>query len=256
MQEHKKASANLRGTLKFLNGPLSGQEIKLRRDATILGRDSGNLVILDDSEVSSNHCQIQKVGEDYQVFDMNSTNGTFVNDQRIVKAKLKSGDVLTVGRTKFKFALEEEANVRHLNTTFHSSLKKSDTKTTFLGTVLEKEIAADRISGMVLSIQYPDKQKEEVQLFQKLVFIGRSTPFGKFEKDSELSRKHFLIKLNDHGELFIEDQNSTNGTFLNNQRIKGMHKFDFNDEIFIGSGIRIRVKPLAESASGRKSGGF
>jgi pSer/pThr/pTyr-binding forkhead associated (FHA) protein len=56
----------------------------------------------------------------------------------------------------------------------------------------------------------------------------------------EISRKHLLIKLNDHGEVFVEDQGSTNGTYLNGAKIKGMHPLNASDTIRLGS-IEVKV---------------
>jgi pSer/pThr/pTyr-binding forkhead associated (FHA) protein len=51
--------------------------VKLRRDATILGREKGDILIKD-REISSTHCQIQFIEGVYHIFDMNSTNGTLL----------------------------------------------------------------------------------------------------------------------------------------------------------------------------------
>ena len=78
-----------------------------------------------------------------------------------------------------------------------------------------------------------------------MFFIGRASSFGKFEHDPEISRRHLLVKVNDTGEIFIEDKGSTNGSYLNGKRINGMHLVGPQDEIKVGtSTIRIRTKFL------------
>jgi pSer/pThr/pTyr-binding forkhead associated (FHA) protein len=56
--------------------------------------------ILDVALVSRLHCRLTAGGENLEVVDLSSTNGTFVNDKRIEKARLKTGDRLRIGRVE------------------------------------------------------------------------------------------------------------------------------------------------------------
>lgn len=240
----KKPAGDKRGVLYFLDGKQS-EAFKLRRDATIFGREKGDIVI-DDHEISSTHCQIQNINGVYHLFDMNSTNGTFVNNERIVKSKLNDGDVVTVGQTSFRFALEDESNVRHISTIFKTKDKKSgvaDSKASLVDTLIENELRSTQQSALVLSIIYLDGSTDEIELQQRTLYIGRASSFGKFEQDPEISRKHLMVKVNDTGEVFIEDQGSTNGSFLNGKKITGMHLVRPQDEVKVGtSTLKIRAK--------------
>jgi len=234
-----------RGVLYGVDGKGSGQAIKLRRDATLFGREKGDILI-EDHEISSTHCQIQNINGVYHVFDMNSTNGTFVNKERIVKSRLTSGDIITVGQSSFRFQLEDEAQVRHIATIFKSKEKRSlsDSKApSLVDTLIEGELRSTHSESIELRITYQDGTKEEVELNQKTLFVGRASSFGKFEQDPEISRKHLLVKLNDTGQVFIEDQGSTNGSFLNGKRITGMHLVQPEDQVKVGTAvIKIRAK--------------
>lgn len=228
-----KSSHEKRGVLVGLSESGSKEMVKLRRDATILGRDKADIVI-HDAEVSATHCQIQNIGDAYHIFDMNSSNGTYVNGVRIVKAKLQEGDVIRIGQTQFRFVMEDERNVRHIPTLFKS--RKSNTNS-IVDTLIEKELKEPQ-AMIVLHIIYPSGAAETVELPQKVVIIGRASSFGKFDRDSQISRKHLLIKLNDTGEIFAEDQGSTNGSQLNGKPMTGMHLVQPKDEIRVG-GCRI-----------------
>ena len=74
--------------------------------AVSIGREAGNTVQLDDNEVSRRHAEIRRVGESFTVADLKSSNGTFVNNRRIERADLRSGDQIHVGRSVLAFALE------------------------------------------------------------------------------------------------------------------------------------------------------
>jgi pSer/pThr/pTyr-binding forkhead associated (FHA) protein len=234
-----KSKNESRAVLYFVNRS-DGDAIKLRRDSTILGREKGD-VLVNDTEVSSTHCQIQNINGAYHLFDMNSTNGTFLNKNRIVKVKLAHGDIITIGKTSFKFALEEDAKVRHISTIFKSAQKNDPNhKTSLVDTLIEGEIRQKKGYSLNLKIRYQDGSSEDINLPQRLVYIGRATSFGKFEDDSEISRKHALIKLNDHGDVFVEDQGSTNGSFVNGNKIKGMTQIKTGDVLKVG-GIEIII---------------
>ncbi len=56
--------------------------------------------ILDVALVSRLHCRITAAADNLEVVDLSSTNGTFVNDQRVEKAQLKTGDRLRIGRVE------------------------------------------------------------------------------------------------------------------------------------------------------------
>ncbi len=72
-----------------------------------LGRDKANDIVLDDKLVSRRHAVIQKIGEEYFLEDLGSTNGTLLNGQRVpprsyVRLSLK--DTLLIGRTELSLA--------------------------------------------------------------------------------------------------------------------------------------------------------
>jgi pSer/pThr/pTyr-binding forkhead associated (FHA) protein len=56
--------------------------------------------ILDAALVSRLHCRLEAAGETLLVVDLDSTNGTFVNDKRVERARLASGDRLRIGRVE------------------------------------------------------------------------------------------------------------------------------------------------------------
>jgi pSer/pThr/pTyr-binding forkhead associated (FHA) protein len=238
--QKKMPASEKRGVLYLISGKGVKDAVKLRRDATILGREKGD-VLIEDTEVSASHCQIQNINDVYHVFDMNSTNGTFVNKERILKARLSPGDVITIGTTALKFELEDERAVRHLATIFKAS-RNSENRTgaTIVDTLIENELRTTQSFTVVIKATYPDKSTEELELRQRLIYIGRASSFGKFDQDSEMSRKHLLIKINDLGQVFLEDQGSTNGVFVNGRRLRGMFPIGGDDEVKVG-GCVIRV---------------
>jgi two-component system NtrC family sensor kinase len=72
--------------------------------AVSIGREAGNLVKLDDHEVSRRHAEIRRVGEGFILGDLKSSNGTFVNDVKVERVELSSGDRIRIGRSVLFFS--------------------------------------------------------------------------------------------------------------------------------------------------------
>ena len=72
------------------------------RDGLTIGRKIGNQIALKDGLVSSRHCQIVRRKGSWYVEDLNSTNGTFLNDKRVTRAPFRPGDVLKLGRYRLR----------------------------------------------------------------------------------------------------------------------------------------------------------
>ena len=72
--------------------------------AVTIGRESGNVVQLDDKEASRRHAEIRRVGDGFVLGDLKSSNGTFVNDRQVERAELAGGDRIRIGRTVLVYA--------------------------------------------------------------------------------------------------------------------------------------------------------
>ena len=71
-----------------------------------VGRDVSNDIVVDDDQTSAHHMKIACVGREFQVEDLGTTNGTYVNGTRIQgPAKLKNEDLVKIGTTIFKFVV-------------------------------------------------------------------------------------------------------------------------------------------------------
>lgn len=99
--------------LIVINGRSVGKMYKVQNDRTFIGRAPDCDVLVDDEGVSRRHAYIQRGVESYEVVDNNSTNGIFINGQRVRGHVLKDGDRLQVGSStilKFSFQDEMEEN--------------------------------------------------------------------------------------------------------------------------------------------------
>jgi two-component system, NtrC family, sensor kinase len=92
-------------SLFVIQGPDQGGRFELDSPGAtlLLGRDPANRLQVHDTEVSRRHAEIRRVGEKFLVADLGSSNGTFVNNERIEQKELASGDQLQIGRTVMLF---------------------------------------------------------------------------------------------------------------------------------------------------------
>jgi pSer/pThr/pTyr-binding forkhead associated (FHA) protein len=84
-------------------------QIVLKQGDMNIGRRTGSEILLDNMAVSGNHASIFTIGEDSFVQDLNSTNGTFVNNKRVAKHHLANGDVVTIGNHSLTYLNEKAA---------------------------------------------------------------------------------------------------------------------------------------------------
>jgi pSer/pThr/pTyr-binding forkhead associated (FHA) protein len=124
------------------------KEFVLGTTATI-GRLPDNTVVIDNPAVSGHHARIVHQGEALVLEDLESTNGTFVNDQHVTRHALKHGDVILVGKHRLVFdsaaAGEPEAaapaQLKNLGDTVYLDTKKHRA---LLATLRDARAAADR----------------------------------------------------------------------------------------------------------------
>lgn len=80
------------------SGPTPGKVFPLEGDIITIGRESENIIVINDAEVSRKHTQLILQGGKYIASDLGSTNGTFVNGQRLTgQHVLLPGEVISLG---------------------------------------------------------------------------------------------------------------------------------------------------------------
>lgn len=95
-----------------LNGP-SGRIVLGPAEITV-GRLSSNQLMVNDPKASSRHATISPAGQGYSITDLGSTNGTFVNDQRLspnIPFTLHPGDKIRIGDTTFTYEVAGAAPI-------------------------------------------------------------------------------------------------------------------------------------------------
>ena len=93
--------------LKFENSVL--KEITMSQAPTTIGRLPDNTIQIDNLAVSGHHARITWANDHYEIEDLGSLNGTYVNSERVGKAKLRHCDVVKIGKHELEFKNEGPA---------------------------------------------------------------------------------------------------------------------------------------------------
>ncbi|EGD53555.1 Forkhead-associated protein [Gordonia neofelifaecis NRRL B-59395] len=84
-------------------GPNAGSRFLLDQPTTSAGRHPDSDIFLDDVTVSRRHAEFRRNGDDFQVVDVGSLNGTYVNREPVDTATLTSGDEVQIGKFRLVF---------------------------------------------------------------------------------------------------------------------------------------------------------
>jgi pSer/pThr/pTyr-binding forkhead associated (FHA) protein len=88
--------------LVILSEGMTGRSHELAVDKTTIGRVEDNTFPIVDPSVSSHHCEVLLRGSDVVIRDLNSTNGTFIEGEKITESVLKAGQVLRLGQIQLR----------------------------------------------------------------------------------------------------------------------------------------------------------
>jgi len=147
-------------------------EIPLAKTVTSVGRAASNDIPIDNLAVSGFHARIVNDNGVCVVEDLNSTNGTFVNNQRISKILLNDNDVITVGKHSLVFS-----NPRARDTDDTTRVRgKAREETVYLGSLSETpqpQLSKDVLPGRFV-VEGGPAEKREYALTARVTTIGKS----------------------------------------------------------------------------------
>ncbi|MDH5493260.1 MAG: diguanylate cyclase [Myxococcales bacterium] len=142
-------------TIYSPDATMLGKRHVLSEQPILLGRGSENTIVLNNDSVSRRHCRIEKRGRAYYVRDLESTNGTYVNDDLVTDYQMRRGDQVKVGDTIFKFLSGSDIEAQYHETIYRMTIVDGLTGVNnkrFLLEALEKEISRARRHARALSL--------------------------------------------------------------------------------------------------------
>src|SRR5882724_9881096 len=95
--------------LVLLSAGMTGRAHELKVDKTTIGRVDDNTFPIAEPSVSSHHCEVVLRGSDVVIKDLNSTNGTYINGEKITESVLKPGQILRLGQIELRLETADSA---------------------------------------------------------------------------------------------------------------------------------------------------
>lgn len=116
----QRASTSERGCFVVIVGPKLGVQVPVEQEPVEVGRDPAcSLTIDDDDLVSRRHARVEWVGDHHRLSDLGSTNGTYVNDERVTTHSLRDGDRVGIGKVVLKYLGSDNIEAEFHQEMFH-----------------------------------------------------------------------------------------------------------------------------------------
>lgn len=231
-------------------GPTPGAVYELTADLYIIGRGSKNDIVIRDNDISREHCRLSRLLDSYEVQDINSSTGTFVNGQRVVnKFLLQHGSILELGDM---VTFEVERVVRADDA---PPLPVPAAEPVPATTALDAPTLPAPMDDMPTQAKPPALQAvdfraslvmtqgpapgETFSLTDLIVTIGRDLANDIVIQDPEVSRHHARLRRWKHG-YSVEDIGSTNGTSVNGQPVTEPRLLQQHDRLKVGTQVQFQ----------------
>jgi pSer/pThr/pTyr-binding forkhead associated (FHA) protein len=233
-----------------------------------LGREAGNDIVLADEKVSRQHARLEADEQGYVLVDLGSANGVFVENRRVDRARLVSGNLIRLGNSTLRY---EAAPPPAPAAVRPRPRPTGETKELFdqLLQSLEDDVSEAERSSTVTTLRHrlrqvarlvihtPDRGWQELPLTdQEYWTIGRDPGSDIFIDHPKVSRRHARIERQGH-RFVIRDLGSTNGTWLGQQKIE-THSLGHTETLNIGHARLIFKEAgpdeLAADRSGQEAG--
>ena len=95
--------------LVVLSAGMTGRTHELKADKTTIGRVEDNTFQIAEASVSSHHCEVLMRGNEVVIRDLNSTNGTFINGEKVTESVLKPNQILRLGQIELRLETDAPA---------------------------------------------------------------------------------------------------------------------------------------------------
>jgi diguanylate cyclase (GGDEF)-like protein len=132
-----------------------GKRYVLGDEPLTVGRGQENRIVLDNDSVSRRHCRVEKRNSNWYVVDLDSTNGTYVNDDQVTEYPLRRGDQIKIGDTIVKFLSGSDLEAQYHETIYKMTIVDGLTQIhnkRYLMETLEREIPRARRHARPLSV--------------------------------------------------------------------------------------------------------
>jgi ABC-type multidrug transport system ATPase subunit len=219
------------------------QRIELNREVTRLGRDPEGEVVIDAAAavVSRRHAEIKKTGEQFFISDLKSFNGTLVDGKRITETvQLFDGDEIQLGAGGPLLRLIDPAHPASGQRPTGAPTPSQQAIPSAFGQIAAMAQRGTIVSTGTGSLPPTTQPGSQPQLLARLSFdtrpqlsVGRA-PDNDLRLDGLQISNHHARFSRTNGSVTVEDAGSTNGVYVNGERIGGRRGVQLSDVIQIG----------------------
>lgn len=181
------ALANQHACLVVIRGGRLGTQVQLRAAPVTIGRSTEADFQISAAHVSRCHCRVQGHTDGYWLEDLDSTNGTYVNNQAMTATRLRDGDHIAIGQTVLKFI-----DADNIEATYHYELHESSMRDMLTGIHNRRyfnDVLAKEIATFERSAHYP----VTLLLFDIDYFKRINDYYGHFAGDGLLAQLTRLV---------------------------------------------------------------
>ena len=218
------------------------EEIPIIKSRIIIGREHNNDIVIDNLAVSRHHVKIFHDDGCYFIEDLNSGNGTFVNDKQVTKDILHNGDEILVGKHTLVFVNEEMLSSEEREEIAPSLAEE----TVILSPKTQQELISLRI-GMHLAIEEKRSGlagsiavlsggvcQKRIELTKQITVGGKSHTADIKLRGVFVGAIAFMISKRPEG-FFITHSQGKRMTRVNSEVVEGQRELQDGDIITIGS---------------------
>ena len=214
-------------------------------DTLLIGRNTVNDIVIDNLAVSAQHAKIESIGNGFLYVDLQSENGSFVNDQHIKSHWLNHDDTITVGKHTLKFLNPENkvqekikafgnTNTMQIDTRkFRELMKKNQNKEALDGNFAMTGDSKNQ-SEQVAIFSYLTGNRSNIKLNSKMTRIGKEPSSDILVKGLGIGKTSAVINRLPDG-WYINVVGGLSRPRINNKVLKKSAKLENLDVIKIGS---------------------
>lgn len=190
------------------------ESFELGQTSINLGRAAENSIVLPEPKVSRRHARLEWGDGGWEVVDLSSSNGTFVNSERVERRQIGPGDTIQLGDCVLRYELGAMASGEGDETVLLES--EGDLERTLADATVA--IKLSQVELPRLAIRMPGRATWELALDGDEFTIGRASSNDVVVDLPQVSRLH--ARLVRRGDRFVlQDNNSSNGTWLGPARV-------------------------------------
>lgn len=203
--------------------------VLLTQRLTLIGREMDNDLVLDDERISRRHAELRWDHGRVELADYGSLNGTLVNEQAVRgRLLLQADDIVQLGKRRYRFALRPAEPVAASDQRQELLETRKTSRISDAAALERPALRLVALQGPSVGISWP--------LSAAALTIGRDTASNIVLADNSTSRVHAQVTRQPAG-YFIADLESSNGVWLNGQRLTGPAQIVAGDVIMVGDSL-------------------